>query len=164
VSVGGDPDAPILESVWDYPRPPALEPFDGIVEVELGGELVVRTGGAWRVLETSHPPSYYLPPQDFVEGALTPAGGSSYCEWKGLATYYDIRGGGVTARRAGWAYPDPTPAFHPIRGYVALYAGRMDVCRVDGESVTPQPGGFYGGWITSNLEGPFKGGPGTAGW
>jgi uncharacterized protein (DUF427 family) len=118
------------------------------------------------VLETSHPPTFYLPPEDvrweFFERVTGGAG--SFCEWKGAADYYHIRVGERIAREAAWSYPDPTPAFTAIVGHVAIYAGRVDAAFVDGEPVTPQPGGFYGGWITPDVVGPFKGGPGTAGW
>jgi uncharacterized protein (DUF427 family) len=152
------------ESVWDYPRPPRLEPVSERVEVVLGGVVVASTTAAWRVLETSHPPNYYLPPGSFVPGSVVPAPGSSLCEWKGAATYWTLRAGGVEAVAAAWSYEDPTPAFGPIRSHLAVYAGRVDECRVDGEVVTAQPGGFYGGWITDAIVGPFKGTPGTMGW
>ncbi len=130
----------------------------------LGGVEVCRTTRALRVLETSHPPVWYLPAQDWADGALQPAGGSSYCEWKGLATYLDVVGGNRREPRAAWTYPDPVPAFGVLRDAVALYPGRMDSVTVDGERVRPQEGGFYGGWITDDVVGPFKGEPGTQGW
>ncbi|WP_439596316.1 DUF427 domain-containing protein [Falsiroseomonas sp.] len=134
------------------------------MRIRLGGIWIAETVAAFRVLETFHPPSWYLPPEAFLPGVLRPAGGSSFCEWKGVARYWDVAAGGVTARRAGWSYPDPTPGFAPLRDHLAVYAGLMQECRVDEEVVQPQPGGFYGGWITSELVGPFKGGPGTLGW
>lgn len=134
------------------------------VTIELGGRLIAETTRAMRVLETSHPPAYYLPPEAFVEGALVPAAGSTFCEYKGRAAYYDIVGGGTVAPRAGWYYPDPSRGFHAIAGFVSVYPGRMDRCTVDGEIVTPQEGDFYGGWITANIVGPFKGSAGTWGW
>ncbi|UTT61869.1 DUF427 domain-containing protein [Microcella humidisoli] len=155
---------PGQESVWDYPRPPRVEPVHARVTIELGGRLIADTTRAVRVLETSHPPAYYLPPEDFVDGALIPGEGSSFCEFKGRAAYYDIVGGGVVADRAGWYYPAPSRGFESIAGFVSVYPGRMDRCTVDGETVTPQEGGFYGGWITANIVGPFKGGAGTWGW
>ncbi len=155
---------PGQESVWDYPRPPRLESSAELVEVVLGGALVASTRLAWRVLETSHPPTYYLPRGAFVEGALRPAAGSSLCEWKGQAAYLDVVGGDRTADAKAWTYPSPTPAFAAIAGHVALYPGEMDECRVDGEVVQPQAGGFYGGWITARVVGPFKGESGTWGW
>jgi len=153
-----------MESVWDYPRPPRVEPTDASVEVILGGEVVARTRRALRVLETSHPPTYYIPMADFAEGSLRPAEGSSFCEWKGTAAYLDVVGGGTVARRAAWHYPQPTAAFAKLAGHVAVYPAEVDRCLVDGEAVRPQPGGFYGGWITSDLVGPFKGEPGTGSW
>lgn len=155
---------PGQESVWDYPRPPRVEPAHARVTIELGGRLIADTTRAVRVLETSHPPAYYLPPEDFVEGALVPAEGSSFCEFKGHAAYYDIVGGEAVAPGAGWYYPSPSRGFDAIAGFVSVYPGRMDRCTVDGEVVTPQEGGFYGGWITANIVGPFKGGTGTWGW
>ena len=155
---------PGQESVWDYPRPPRVESTPEVVEAVLGGSVVVRTHRALRVLETSHPPTYYLPREDFVEGALRPAGGSSYCEWKGTASYLDVLGGDRVAERAAWTYEHPTSGFAVLAAHVALYPGRMDRVSVDGEEVRPQPGGFYGGWITSRVVGPFKGEPGTLRW
>jgi len=133
------------------------------IEVVLGGVRVVATDDALRVLETSHPPTYYLPEGDFAPGSLRPAAGSSFCEWKGQAAYYDVVGGRV-AQRAGWTYPSPTPPYQALAGHVAVYAAAMDRCTVGGEVVRPQPGGFYGGWVTSRVVGPFKGEPGTRFW
>lgn len=152
------------EIVAEYPRPPRLEPANRRVRIVFGGALILDTDAAWRVLETFHPPTYYLPVAAFAPGVLVPAGGGSVCEWKGAARYHDVRGGGRVAVRAAWGYPDPTPAFRPLLGHVAVYPGPMDACLVDEERVTPQPGGFYGGWITPELVGPFKGGPGTLHW
>ena len=152
------------ERVADYPRPPRLEPAGRRVRVEFGGIVIADTDAAWRVLETFHPPTFYLPPGAFAPGVLVPSARGSVCEWKGAARYWTLRAGGREARDAAWGYPDPTPAFAPIRNHVALYAGPMDAVWLDGERVTPQPGGFYGGWITQELVGPFKGGPGTMGW
>jgi uncharacterized protein (DUF427 family) len=155
---------PGQESVWDYPRPPRLEATSSLVEVVLGGETVARTTRALRVLETSHPPTYYIPLADFAEHGLVPAEGGSFCEWKGTAAYFDVHGGGVVAPRAAWHYPHPTPAFADLAGHVAVYPALVDRCLVDGEVARPQPGGFYGGWVTSTVAGPFKGGPGTQFW
>jgi uncharacterized protein (DUF427 family) len=130
----------------------------------LGGVEVCRTSRALRVLETSHPPVWYLPAADWLPGALRPAGGSSYCEWKGIATYLDVVGGERVAERAAWTYPAPVPEFAVLRDAVAVYPGRMDRCTVDGEVVRPQEGGFYGGWVTDDVVGPFKGARGTLGW
>jgi uncharacterized protein (DUF427 family) len=160
------PDAvgPGQESVWDYPRPPRVEPVDVRVTIDLGGERVADTRDVVRVLETSHPPVYYLPVAAFLPGALVPAAGGSFCEFKGAARYLSVRGGGLEAERAAWNYPTPSSGFAALADRVAVYAGPMDACRVDGELVVPQPGRFYGGWITSNVVGPFKGAPGTHGW
>ena len=152
------------ESVWSYPRPPRLEPTSARVEVVLGGETIAITNAAWRVLETSHPPSYYLPRAAFVAGSAAPAAGISHCEWKGAATYWTLRGGGREALGGAWSFEQPSVAFVAIRGYLSVYPDRVDECRVDGERVVPQPGEFYGGWITSAIKGPFKGLPGTMGW
>ena len=155
---------PGQESVWDYPRPPCVEPSSETVEVTVGGVVVSRTTTSLRVLETSHPPVYYLPEASFTEGVLLAVPGTTSCEWKGTATYYDVVVPGRREARAAWTYPDPTPGFEPLVGHVAVMPGQMDTCTVDGEPVTPQAGGFYGGWITARVVGPFKGGPGTAGW
>jgi uncharacterized protein (DUF427 family) len=152
------------ESVWDYPRPPRLEPVAKTLRVEFGGETVAESRRGYRVLETSHPPVYYIPRQDIRMEYLVAAPGRSLCEWKGAATYWSLSVNGLRSEQAAWTYERPTPAFEPIRGYLAFYASRVDACFVDGEKVVPQPGGFYGGWITSEIEGPFKGAPGTAGW
>jgi uncharacterized protein (DUF427 family) len=155
---------PGQESVWDYPRPPRLEPFPGHLTVELGGEVIASTDHGWRVLETSHPPTYYLPRSAFADGALRDAPGESWCEWKGQARYFDLVSGAKVARKSAWSYPHPTSEFEPITDAIAVMAGQVDRCTVDGEVVVPQPGGFYGGWITSRVVGPFKGGPGSSGW
>ncbi len=154
-----------MERVANYPRPPRLEPAGRRVRVVLGGVTILDTDAAWRVLETYHPPSYYLPQAAFLPGSLAPSPGrGSLCEWKGQATYFTVQAGGAAAKDAAWGYPHPTPAFAAILGHVALYPGRMDACYVDDDVVVPQEGGFYGGWITPDLVGPFKGGPGTQFW
>ena len=150
--------------VADFPRPPALERETRRVRIVFAGETVADTTEAWRVMETYHPPSYYLPMHAFPAGALVQSGRGSFCEWKGMASYWSLTAGGRTAPDVAWGYLAPSPGFTPIAGHVALYAGPMDGCFVGDERVTPQPGGFYGGWITSELEGPFKGGPGTQFW
>jgi uncharacterized protein (DUF427 family) len=155
----------MAESVWDYPRPPRVEPSERRIRVVLGGEAIVDTRRSWRVLETSHPPVFYVALEDVRAGALQPAGGrTTFCEWKGAAAYYDAVAGGARAERAAWTYRDPLPGFEAIRDAVAFYPGRVEACFVDDEQVEPQPGDFYGGWITSEIEGPFKGSPGSAGW
>ncbi len=159
-----DEPGPGQESVWDYPRPPRVETTGDEVVVRLGGVEVARTRSALRVLETSHPPAFYLPREAFTAGALRDADGSSWCEFKGQAGYLDVLGGDQVAARAAWTYPSPSRGFEQIRDHVALYPGRMDSCTVAGETVEPQAGGFYGGWITSRVVGPFKGAPGTWGW
>lgn len=155
---------PGQESVWDYPRPPRVEPTDELVRVEFGGREIARTNRAVRVLETSHPPTYYIPKSDFDASVLVPNRARSICEFKGQAVYYDIRVGEAVAPASAWEYPEPRPGFEALGDHLALYPGRMDTCYVNDEPVTPQDGDFYGGWITSRVVGPFKGGPGTRGW
>lgn len=158
------PIGPGQESVWGYPRPPRLEREARQIEIVLGGSVIARTAAAWRVLETSHPPNYYLPRDSFAPDSVVWAPGRSQCEWKGTATYWTLRGGDLEADTAAWSYEHPTPAYASIQGHLAVYAGRVDECRVGGEVVTAQPGGFYGGWITRSIVGPFKGEPDTMGW
>ena len=153
-----------MEDVWRYPRPPALLRVDKPVHIQFGGRLIAETSNAFRVLETSHPPVYYLPREAFTGCKLEPASGRSFCEWKGAAQYWTIRVGDAIAERVAWSYPEPVVAYAAIRDHLAVYAGPMDACFVGNERVTPQPGGFYGGWITSDLKGPFKGVPGSSGW
>lgn len=151
---------PGQESVWDYPRPPALVRSDRRVVVRREGRPVADSTRCFRVLETSHPPTWYVDPADVVEGVLTPSRArSTWCEWKGAATYWDVLG----LEAGGWSYEDPTPGFAELRGFVTFYPSRLE-CFVDDERVRPQEGGFYGGWVTDDVVGPFKGGPGTLGW
>lgn len=152
------------ESVWDYPRPPRLEPTDKPIEIYFNDVLIAKTNRAWRVLETSHPPTYYIPPEDVEMAYLRPGHGRSHCEWKGQARYYTVQVGDKTAENAAWFYPTPISTFEPIKNYIAFYPAPMDRCTVAGEVVRSQTGGFYGGWITSDIVGPFKGEPGTTGW
>ncbi len=152
------------ESVWAFPRPAVAEATSAHLVIRHRGLIVAETRRAIRTLETSHPPSYYIPRHDIAPDALRAAGGGSYCEWKGEARYWDVVIGDIVLPRVGWSYPVPTPAFALLRDHVAFYAAPFDHCSVDGETVAPQAGGFYGGWITSRLAGPFKGGPGTQGW
>jgi len=159
-----EPTSPGEESVWSYPRPPALEPEERRIRIVHADVVLVDTTAAWRVLETSHPPTYYLPPDDIATEHLSSAGGGSICEWKGAARYWTVEVGGDRFERVGWSYPNPTPRFEEIRDHVAFYADRFDEVTVGGEQVEPQPGGFYGGWVTSWVKGPFKGGPGSWGW
>jgi uncharacterized protein (DUF427 family) len=144
------------ESVWDYPRPPRLEETARHVRVVHRGVVVAESRRPWRVLETSHPPAYYLPAADVRTDLLAPNRRRTVCEWKGAAAYADLvlPDGRVSA--VAWTYPRPEPAFAAIAGAYAFYASRVDRCEVDGEVVTPQPGRFYGGWITAEIAGPFK--------
>lgn len=155
---------PGQESVWDYPRPPHLEETPKPIQIIFNGVVIADTHKAQRVLETSHPPVYYLPPEDIKMDYLLKNTHGSFCEWKGRAVYYTVVVGDKQAANAAWAYPDPTPSFTPIKDYLAFYAHLMDACYVDGELVQPQPGNFYGGWVTKDIVGPFKGGAGTWGW
>lgn len=152
------------ENVWDYPRPPRLERTTRNVVIEVGGILIADSHAAYRVLETSHPPTFYLPPGDVAMRHLVPNPRRSFCEWKGRAAYYDVVMGDRRIEEAAWYYPTPFPAFAAIRDHIAFYPSKLDGCFVDGDRVRAQPGDFYGGWITPDLEGPFKGGPGSLGW
>jgi uncharacterized protein (DUF427 family) len=154
-----------VESVWDYPRPPIVVPTDEHVVIATGSVGVADTRGALRVLETSHPPVYYVPRSDIAPGLLSPVGGTTYCEFKGRASYFDlVCPSGRVLRRVAWHYPAPTPGFEGLVGYVAFYPGRVGLCTVDGEPVQAQEGDFYGGWVTSRVSGPFKGAAGTVAW
>ncbi len=155
---------PGQESVWDYPRPPRLEESTKHIRVAFNGVVIADTKRAMRVLETSHPPTFYLPPEDIAMEYLLNTSRVSLCEWKGQAQYYTITVGDKQAHNAAWRYPAPTAAFAPLRDYVAFYPGMMDACYVDDEQVQAQEGDFYGGWVTSDIVGPFKGSPGTWGW
>ena len=152
------------ESVWDYPRPPAIEAVPQRIRVVFNGVQIADTRRAWRILETSHPPAYYIPEEDILPGALRALPGTTWCEWKGEARYFDVVVGEKTAGRAAWAYPEPTSGYGAIKECVAFYPQKMDACFVGDEQAQPQQGKLYGGWITSNLRGPFKGAPGTSGW
>jgi uncharacterized protein (DUF427 family) len=154
---------PGQESVWDYPRPPRLEPSDRHVVVSFAGQTLADTRRAHRVLETSQPPAYYLDPVDVRTDLLVPSSHHTFCEWKGLASYYDVVVGDAVAPAAVWTYPDPTDGFRAIQGHLAFYAQLLD-CSLDGEAVAANDGTFYGGWITRDVVGPFKGGTGTAHW
>ena len=149
-----------MERVRDYPRPPRLDACQDQIRVEVLGEVLVETQRSLRVLETFHPPTYYLPPEAMNQGLLVPAPGRpSFCEWKGVASYYDVVAGEQRLNRAVWTYNHPSERFRELAGWFALYPGQMDGCWINGERVIPQQGGFYGGWITSQVEGPFKGDP-----
>lgn len=147
------------ERAADYPRPPALVVSHQHIQVKALGEWLVETHRSLRVLETFHPPTYYLPPEAVRWALLEPVPGRSFCEWKGVASYYSVVVGARRLERVAWSYANPTPAFASLAGWLAVYPGRMDGCWVDGEPVEPQAGGFYGGWITSGVQGPFKGDP-----
>jgi len=152
------------ESVWDYPRPPRLEGTTRHIRVLFNGATIADTRRALRILETSHPPVYYIPPEDVRMDLLVQSSRHTYCEFKGEASYWDLTVGGNVARDAAWSYRHPNPKYAALRGHLAFYAGRAGECFVDGEKAEPQAGEFYGGWITSDIRGPFKGGPGTHDW
>jgi uncharacterized protein (DUF427 family) len=159
-----EPVGPGQESVWAYPRPPRLESTSRRLRVVLDGHVVAETTRGFRVLETSHPPNYYFPSDDVDLDTLDRSDGASFCEFKGRAHYFAVKVGRHLEDDAAWGYDAPSAAFAPLLGHVAFYAGPMSECSVDDQIVTPQPGGFYGGWITSDIVGPFKGAPGTRGW
>jgi uncharacterized protein (DUF427 family) len=155
---------PGQESVWDYPRPPALDPSDEHVVVRFGGVTVAESRRAVRVLETSHAPVYYVPPEDVAQAYLEPLDRRTLCEFKGAASYADVVVGDRRAPSACWWYADPPRRYAEIAGWITFYPSRMDRVTVDGEEVRPVGGDFYGSWVTSRVAGPFKGGPGTQGW
>jgi uncharacterized protein (DUF427 family) len=152
------------ESVWDYPRPPRLERVAMRLRVVFAGETIADTNAGYRVLETSHPPVYYIPPADIAEQLLETAPGTSWCEFKGDARYWSLSVDSTKSNKAAWSYATPSHGFEAIAGYLAFYASRVDECWVGDERVQAQDGDFYGGWITAAIVGPFKGGPGTRGW
>lgn len=158
------PPGPGQESVWDYPRPPRIEPTARRIRVLFAGIAIADSTRALRLLETSHPPNYYIPTADIRMEYLSLTPRHSFCEYKGTASYYTVQVGERRAEDAAWFYPRPTAEFAALAGYVAFYPGRMDACYVADEQVTPQAGEYYGGWITSDVVGPFKGGPNTRGW
>lgn len=154
---------PRQESVWDYPRPPRVDPDSRSVRVRYEGTIIAESTDAVRVLETASPPVFYLPPGDARMDLLDRQGGGSICEWKGSATYWALSHRGVYLPNAGWSYEDPFEGFEAIRGYLGFYPAKLE-CYVGTHRVEPQPGGFYGGWVTPEIVGPFKGEAGTAGW
>jgi uncharacterized protein (DUF427 family) len=158
------PPGPGQESVWDYPRPPRLEAVAEEVEVFFEGLSIAYTDAPLRVLETSHPPVYYVPPECLEEGVLEPTDRTSSCEFKGVARYFDLVVDGKRSKDAAWVYDEPAPGYEAMAGYVGFYPGRVESALLDGEAVQAQPGGFYGGWITTSIVGPFKGLAGTADW
>ena len=155
---------PGQESVWDYPRPPRAEPTARRIQVIFNGVIVADSGRAVRVLETSQAPVYYLPPDDVQMQYLHRSQQTTFCEWKGHASYFDLVVDEQRAQNGAWSYPQPIPGYEAIRDHIAFYPQLMDQCLVDGEVATPMPGGFYGGWVTRDIVGPFKGAPGTQGW
>ncbi|MDH4139730.1 MAG: DUF427 domain-containing protein [Coriobacteriia bacterium] len=159
-------DVPSLgqESVWDYPRPPKIELSGKRILVIFGGRVVADSTRAFKCMERSHPPTYYIPAEDIGPEYLTDSDRVSVCEYKGGARYFDVHVGDMVAQDAAWHYPTPKAPYGALAGHVAFYAQKMDECSVDGEMVQPQPGTFYGGWITSDIAGPFKGASGTLGW
>jgi uncharacterized protein (DUF427 family) len=154
----------VSESVWSYPRPPRIEASRRRVRVVFDGVTVADSGRALRVLETSHPPVYYVPPQDVLRDLLQPSRRHTVCEFKGTADYFTLVGPREVSENAAWSYAHPAPGYESLAGYLAFYPGRVDACYLDDELVVAQPGDFYGGWVTSDIVGPFKGGPGTRGW
>ena len=159
-----DEPRPGQTSVWSFPRPAVAETELRRLRVAFGGRTIAETTRGVRTLETSHPPTYYFPADDVAPGVLVPVPGRSLCEWKGQASYFDVMAGGERREAAAWTYRNPTPAFAAIRDHVAFYAEPMEACFVGEERVIPQPGNFYGGWLTANIEGPVKGAPGTVHW
>jgi uncharacterized protein (DUF427 family) len=159
-----DVPRPGQESVWDYPRPPRVEACSRRIRVVFHGETIADSVRTYRLLETSHPPTYYIPMSDIRMEYLHPGQGSSFCEFKGAAGYWDLEVRGRHAASVAWSYPAPTARYALLRDHLAFYIPRVDECFVDEERAQPQPGGFYGGWVTSDLAGPFKGGPGSGGW
>lgn len=151
------------ESVWNYPRPPVFVEDSREVLVKFGESVIAKTTKAIRVLETASPPTFYIPPSDINFEILTQTAGSSYCEWKGAATYWSLTVGDSTLKNVGWSYETPTSRFASIKSYLSFYPAKLE-CTVDGQRVRPQPGGFYGGWVTDEIIGPYKGEPGTGGW
>jgi len=152
------------ESVWLYPRPAVCEPCAAWLHVINDNVIIAETRECYRTLETSHPPTYYFPPGDTNLKYLEENNHHTFCEWKGVATYFDLVVNGKRRRNVAWTYRNPSPSFAPIKDYVSFYASKVDACFVNEERVIAQPGNFYGGWITSNLKGPFKGEPGTSNW
>jgi uncharacterized protein (DUF427 family) len=151
--------------VWDYPRPPRIEPSKRHVGIEFAGQTIADSSNALRVCETAGPPVLYVPPEDVRTDLLVPAPGhNTFCEWKGTASYLDIVVGSRRSDRAAWSYATPAPDFGDLKDYLAFYPGRVDAAFLDDEKVRPQPGEFYGGWITNDIVGPFKGEPGSGHW
>ncbi len=150
--------------MWDYPRPPLLVPCERRVRVAFAGQTIADSSAALRMLETASPPTIYIPRRDIAPDCLVPVAGSTVCEWKGTAAYGDLDVAGRRSERAAWWYPQPVPAYGALADHVAFFPGRVDACYLDDERAASQDGDFYGGWITSDIRGPFKGAPGTLGW
>jgi uncharacterized protein (DUF427 family) len=164
MSVTPEPVRPGQESVWSYPRPAIAEACARHIRIVHRGLIIAETRQAVRTLETSHPPSYYIPPEDVATTLLRSSANRSFCEWKGAASYFDVVVEGEVLAAVAWSYPSPSPPFAALRNHIAFYARPFDLCTVDGEAVKPQPGDFYGGWVTSHVAGPFKGVPGSRFW
>ena len=158
------PPKPGQESVWDYPSPARWGNSNKQIKIICNGIILASSNQAKRVIETSHPPTYYIPSQDIQMQYLVATSKKSWCEWKGKSSYYDISIGEKYIPSAAWSYCEPTLEFSHLKDHYSFYAGLMDHCYIDGELVIPQPGNFYGGWITSDIVGPFKGESGTFGW
>ncbi len=158
------PPGPGQESVWDYPRPPRVEHCAAFVQIFIDGITLAETRDSLRVLETSHPPVFYLPPNSVRMDLLRESKHGSFCEWKGHAHYYSLQTEQRSIENVAWSYPSPSSRFQDLAGHLAFYPSKMDACCVDGQRVKSQEGDFYGGWITENIVGPFKGGAGTWGW
>eukprot|EP01113_Clastostelium_recurvatum_P029377 TRINITY_DN3544_c0_g1_i1.p1 TRINITY_DN3544_c0_g1~~TRINITY_DN3544_c0_g1_i1.p1 ORF type:complete len:177 (+),score=32.86 TRINITY_DN3544_c0_g1_i1:30-533(+) len=159
-----DPVGPGQESVWNYPRPPKLERTEHRIRIVFNGVELANSTKAWRLLETSHPPTYYIPAEDIKMEHLRELPGTTFCEFKGYATYYDVQVGDKVARQSAWAYLKPTPGYEGIANCYGFYANKMDECYVGDERATPQPGDYYAGWVTKDIVGPFKGIPGSRFW
>jgi uncharacterized protein (DUF427 family) len=162
-SMNREKPGPGQESVWDYPRPPRLEQSSKTIRVVFHGQLIAQSIRACRVLETSHPPTWYIPSADVNMDFLEATSKTSFCEWKGMASYWTVRVADQMAQSAAWSYEAPNPSFASIKSHIAFYPSHFE-CYVDDERVIAQPGGLYGGWITRELVGPFKGVPGSWGW
>ncbi len=159
-----DEPGPGQESVWDFPRPPRIESEPRTLRVEHAGVVVAESRAALRILETAGAPTLYLPLTDVDESRLVPSSAESFCEWKGRARHFDVRIADAVGPEAAWSYPDPYPEFEPLRDWLAFHPGRLDGCWLGDVRATPQPGGYYGGWVTPNLAGPIKGGPDSGSW
>ena len=153
-----------IESVWDYPRPPKIEPFKGHVRIVHQESIICDSSRAFRILETSHPPTYYIPREDCSLDLLSINSHQSFCEFKGMAGYYDLMMQGTKQPNVAWFYSNPSTKYASIKNHLCFYASKLDKCLVNDERVQAQEGDFYGGWITKNIKGPFKGAPGTWGW